>query len=97
MHYIDVRWLHDHADEPIRLVSELDDQRCEVRKLEFFRNGEVGYASDAIALLGTRLSEVSVPLLDEINADPQFSGVTIEAAAFELLWKRHATGAPNLA
>lgn len=39
MKYIDVAWRHDFADEPVRLVSELDELRFETRKLEFFRDG----------------------------------------------------------
>ena len=34
--YIDVKWKHDFADEPVRLVSELGEGRYEIRKLEFF-------------------------------------------------------------
>jgi hypothetical protein len=29
MTHLRVRWLHDHADEPVLLVSELDDDRYE--------------------------------------------------------------------
>jgi hypothetical protein len=52
--------------------------------------GKVGYASESVAELGTRLSEVSVPSLEDINADPQFRGVSLEAEAFEVVWKRYA-------
>ncbi|XBO33895.1 hypothetical protein ABIS02_41030 (plasmid) [Paraburkholderia fungorum] len=33
--FIDVAWTHDFEAEPIRLVSQLDSKRYEVRKLEF--------------------------------------------------------------
>ena len=39
MQYVLVEWDHDLDDEPYRIYSELDDSRCEVRKVEFFRNG----------------------------------------------------------
>lgn len=39
MQYVLVEWDHDLDDEPYRIYSELDDSRCEVRRVEFFRNG----------------------------------------------------------
>jgi hypothetical protein len=90
MNYIDVEWLHEHAQEPVRLVSELDDQRNEVRKLEFFRTGAVGSASAHGSFGNTRLSEEPLPDLNEINSDPQFRGVALQAEAFEELWRRYA-------
>jgi hypothetical protein len=44
MTYIDVTWFHKLPTVPVRLVSELDDERYEVRKLEFFADGSVGFA-----------------------------------------------------
>jgi len=90
MEFIDVRWRHNIATEPIRLVSELDDERYETRKLEFFSDGRVGYASSDSSLYGTLLGDVPVPPLAEINSDPEFSGAIISAGEFETLWKQHA-------
>ena len=90
MEYIDVTWNHESKNEPIRLVSELGNERYEVRKIEFFPNGEVGYASVEKANLGTRLGEAPVPPLEEINADPQFKGKSITSAEFESLWSSYA-------
>ncbi|REG50447.1 hypothetical protein B0G80_6879 [Paraburkholderia sp. BL6669N2] len=39
--FIDVAWTHGFETEPIRLVSQLDNERYEIRKLEFFRDGRV--------------------------------------------------------
>lgn len=39
MEYVLVEWSHDLEDEPCEIYSELDENRCEVRKVEFFRNG----------------------------------------------------------
>ena len=92
MEYIDVQWLHQNGEYPIRLVSELDAQRYEIRKLEFFRNGAVGYASKLHATDGTDLGKLPVPPLAEINMSPEFNGATITAAVFESLWQSHASG-----
>lgn len=55
MEYIDVQWLHEDAGFPVRMISELDDERWETRKLEFYADGRVGMADRSLELLGTRL------------------------------------------
>jgi len=92
MRYIDVTWYHAHDEEPVRLISEIDGSGFETRKLEFYRDGRVGWAERCASHLGTDLGIEPVPSLAEINKDPQFVGVKLEAAAFEALWKRHAIG-----
>lgn len=87
--FIDVQWLHSFKDEPTRIVSQLDALRKEIRKLEFFRSGIVGYAYDKHATHGTILGTVPIPSLSEINADPQFAGVLMFESEFEALWSRY--------
>lgn len=84
--YIDVEWRHDHANDPVRLVSSLDEARWEVRKLEFFRDGSVGYASSVRHSPQTRLGTVQVPSISEINSDDQFRAAEISAQEFNALW-----------
>jgi hypothetical protein len=86
MRYIDVKWLHENAGDPIRLVSELNLDGYEMRKLEFFRDGSVGFAFASGASHGVELGTASVPPLDEINAIGEFDGVEISSADFEVLW-----------
>lgn len=89
--YTDVQWRHAAPDYPIRLVSEIDADGYETRKLEFFRDGRVASAaSREDDFSDTRLGEVPVPSLLEINSDPQFEGIAITAAAFETLWTKYA-------
>ena len=87
--YIDVQWRHRSDADPTRLVSELDEQRMETRKLEFFEDGRVGYAWADHTAHGTELGLAPVPPLTEINADPEFVGTTITAADFDALWLEH--------
>ncbi|WP_454734392.1 DUF6881 domain-containing protein [Cupriavidus pauculus] len=61
--YIDIQWLHHFGAEPTYLVAELDELRMEIRKLEFFRDGRVGYAYSGHAAYGTELGVMPVPLL----------------------------------
>lgn len=57
----DCQWLQSAADEPIEIFSELDLQRNEVRKVEKFRGGKLGYASKNSATEGTSLGIIPVP------------------------------------
>lgn len=93
MKYIDVAWTNHDEEMPIRLVSELDDARFEVRKLEFFRDGKVGYASPSHSANSTLLGEMALPALAEINLDRQFHAKEIDAHEFFSLWTKHASGA----
>ncbi len=88
---IDVMWKHDSDTEPIRLVSVLNQNRYEICKLEFFRDGRVGFSDEKRSALGTQLGLLPVPALSEINADPQFVARETTMEAFETLWSRHVT------
>jgi hypothetical protein len=88
--YIDVAWRHGNSYDPIRLVSEIDGRRNETRKLEFFRDGRVGYASRSSSNFSTRLGDQPIPPLDQLNEDPEFAGVLMEEKEFQRLWQKHA-------
>jgi hypothetical protein len=90
MEFIDVAWRHNFEDEPVRLVSELDARRYETRKLEFFSNGKIGFASATATSERTMLGVEPVPPLSEINSDPQFSAPDLSSASFEELWAKYA-------
>jgi hypothetical protein len=90
MFYIDVLWHHTCPEDPVRLVSELDDNRWETRKIEFFSDGRVGIASMERCTLDTALGLMPVPVIDEINADGAFTASAIDKQAFELLWLEHS-------
>lgn len=87
MIYIKVDWLHDLLDEPVVIYSELDDVRNELRKIEIYREGTVGYATPEIEQ-GTGLSKEPLPAFDEINSDPQFNLIEISREEFLAAWER---------
>jgi hypothetical protein len=91
MRYIDVEWLHSNPEDPIRLVCEIGLDDYETRKIEFWSDGRVGYASKVGASRDTGLGEKPVPSLQEINSQGPFRGVEIDAAAFETLWDKHVS------
>ena len=88
MKYIKVKWSHSIADEPIFLYSELDEGMWEIRKVEVFPDGRVGFASstEATPSTNTRLSIEPLPALDEIASDSQFQPVEISKDEFEAVW-----------
>jgi hypothetical protein len=88
--YIDVTWHHDDPAYPVRLVSELDENRWELRKLEFYRDGRVGMASEEGATLDTALGIEPIPSIEEINGDRQFSAQSREPDAFQALWREQS-------
>jgi hypothetical protein len=89
MEFIDVNWRHNSEEDPVRLVSELDSDRYETRKLEFFSDGRVGFASARASSSNTQLSMAPIPSVQEINSDPQFHASRIEKQEFEALWSQY--------
>jgi sirohydrochlorin ferrochelatase len=88
MIYLKVKWLHELDDEPVLLYSELADDRSEIRKVEVFPNGELGYAYDEVSKGTTQLSETTLPSEQEIGSDPQFQPLVISKAEFEEVWEK---------
>lgn len=86
MKYIKVKWSHDIADEPVWLYSELDDASCEVRKVEVFSDGKMGFAGSGEEGGSTRLSTVPIPPIEEIESDAQFEPTEISHLEFEQIW-----------
>jgi len=87
--YIKVKWLHNDADYPVLLYSELDDFRWEIRKVEIWADGKVGYASSIGDDGKTRLGITTVPPIDVIAANNEFEPVEIPKAEFEKIWTKY--------
>ena len=85
--FIKVLWLHDDPEEPVELWSELDADRYEVRKVDIWADGRVGYAEGDVEAGGTVLGEKPVPPLTEINTDPQFIAQEVSRDTFERRWR----------
>lgn len=88
MKYIRVEWKHADPNTPIVLYSELDDGRMEVRKIEIFNDGIIGYASADSRKGDTMLGLVPVPELVIIAKDSQFAPIEITQGEFEAMWSR---------
>ena len=81
MTYIRVKLIHLNPGEPVLLLSELDDERYEVRKLEIFRDGRVGRASPGEHDNGTEPGIEPVPSIAS-----EFDGEEIAQSEFEAAW-----------
>lgn len=86
MEYLKVLWKHSHADEPVWLYSEINNERWETRKVEVFRDGSTGYADGIEAKGGSKLSIEPLPSAAEIAEDPQFVPSVISKDEFEKVW-----------
>lgn len=86
--YIYSKWINSPADSPIEFYSEIDAGRFEVRKVEVFIGGRMGYASKSICTGDTKLGIVPVPTVIEIDMQSEFIARTISKQEFEEIWKK---------
>ena len=96
MTYFRCKWNQESPNFPIMLYSELDDLRWEVRKVEVYRDGRMGFADRERESGGSGLGLVPTPPLGEIAADPEFEPVEITALEFEHVWSEAIALAKNL-
>ena len=90
--YMYAKWKNAPADSPVEFYSELDAARWELRKVEVFPDGHMGFASVAKSSNdGTRLAIVALPPIDEIARQIEFEAKPISAEEFESIWKRATT------
>ena len=86
----EVSWIRVEWDgptgEPVVLLSALNADRFEVRKVEELGDGRVGFAESFVRTMSTRLGSAAIPEPAEINADRQFRASTISQEQFESAW-----------
>ncbi len=89
MKYIKVQWKHDFEDEPVTLFCELGPDRYETRKIEVFRDGSMGFASEGQSYR-SRLGTCPVPSLQEIANDEygEFEPVETTLEEFVTIWEQ---------
>ncbi|MDQ0198242.1 DUF6881 domain-containing protein [Neobacillus ginsengisoli] len=89
MEYIYVEWIHNFIDDPVILISEIDENRFEKRKIEIYKNGKIGFAYNNVKVMGTRLSTEPMSSLNDISSDSQFSPKVITKDVFEKYWNEN--------
>ena len=96
MEWIKIIWKHEYSDEPYEILMELSDNRMTVRKIEFFKDGKIGYAIGDLEINGTGLNEEVFPSIDEYNRlnmiyknpndKEELLAENISVSEFESLW-----------
>lgn len=92
MKYLKVRWIHQRTSDPVLLLSELDSDRYEVRKIEIFSDGRMGFAGMDRSSDETVLGEKPIPAASEIAGDSQFVVQDLSAREFEDAWNAALSG-----
>jgi hypothetical protein len=95
MQYLRVQWDHCHPADPVEIWSELDESGWEVRKVEVFPDGTVGFANGTESTNSTVLGEAPIPPVGAIAADPQFKPTLITKNEFERVWINRFASSPN--
>ncbi|WKD51140.1 DUF6881 domain-containing protein [Microbulbifer spongiae] len=85
--YIYSKWHNSPEDSPVEFYSELNGERFETRKVEVFKDGSLGFASNKATSKTTKLGIAPVPPLTEIAEQPEFDIRTISPQQFEAKWK----------
>lgn len=92
MEYLKVRWTHENRSEPVLLMSELDADRYEIRKVEVFADGRLGFAGVDQSSDETALGENPMPGKSDIAVDPQFTVEESDSEEFEWAWLAALSG-----
>jgi hypothetical protein len=93
MNYIKGYWNHGLENEPVLLYFELDEDNCEIRKVEFFKDGHIQIASIDFSFDDTKLSKEPLPNNDEISKQDGFELYDINKSEFE---EMHVKGVGQL-
>lgn len=86
MRYIKIRWKHSFDNDPVIIYSEIDDNDWEVRKVEVFKDGNLGFSDGVTEKSGTYLGQVPVPPMDIIAESSEFEPNIISKEDFEKKW-----------
>ena len=81
-----MKWTHTSQDDPILIYSEINSDRLETRKVEYFVGGAVGLASRKFEKGGTKLGSEPIPAVAKIKEDSQFEAEEISDDEFNSIW-----------
>lgn len=86
MSYYLLLWRQDSPKFPVLIASEVDESQTEVRKVEIFPDGSVGFADEYREVGGTGLAEVPYPPPDNSNFTDELHIVQVDGRVFSALW-----------
>jgi len=92
MKYLKVRWLHNIKEDPVIFYYELDNFDNEIKKIEIYVDGSVGYADDKFQLNGSIISECKISTFDEIAKQKEFIPENITKEEFYQIYQERVKG-----
>lgn len=89
MRYICIEFETYEDRVPQTIYSEIDDLGYEVRKIEIYFDGTVGYASYEREVGKTLLADQMIPTVDDINIEKDVRAIHLTNKEFESLWLKY--------
>lgn len=86
MRYMHIELTTAEERVPQIIYSEIDDVEYEVRKVEIYFDGSVGYASSENEVGKTLLADQVIPTLEEIDNDNEIIATQLSREDFEIIW-----------
>jgi hypothetical protein len=87
--HVHVVWPAPAAGQPMGYYDEIDANRWSIRCMREFGDGTVHAFKENTYNWRDVMPETAIPLLDDINNDPQFKARHISKTEFEALWVQH--------
>ncbi|MBE9556352.1 MAG: hypothetical protein IMF08_05795 [Proteobacteria bacterium] len=86
MIYLKVHWSHDSEKQPVAFYCEMEDDRMEIRKVELYADGSLGYANEKRSSGKTTLGALPMPTIAELSASPNHEAHEITRTEFDEIW-----------
>ncbi|WP_270166694.1 DUF6881 domain-containing protein [Paenibacillus sp. SYP-B4298] len=91
MKYIKMKIIEVELRIPKIIYLEVTDDGVELRKVQFYLDGTVGFASEELEYERTRLSGQYLPSVEELNEACYFIASYTTPHEFEQLWRKYVT------
>lgn len=86
MRYQKALWKHSDSKYPKEILSEINDEMWEVRKVEVFFDGRMFFSDGRKSTGDTILADQLMPSVEELSENPEFDVVDISKKEFEKKW-----------
>ncbi|WP_371677321.1 hypothetical protein [Streptomyces sp. NBC_01276] len=87
MEYWRVEWLHDSAEDPTTIYSEIGSDGYETRKVHTYTDGRLLKSDEWHESRDIGLSKVPVGRIEDVMLQPEFLASRVSAAKFEEMWR----------
>lgn len=91
--YIHIEWIHNNNEYPSHIYSELNEDRYEVRKIDFWKDGSIAFAFGDIEYGDTFLGTQPMPPLADLNGidewGEEMKAQEITSEEFENKWQEN--------